>query len=417
MADQGVAEGDRHGHGGGAVPDPRTLPPWSAPEPQQLPDWRADLINYTSSVTGMQMLAQAINAGKATMIPRVPTAGTTYSAGAIGSQLLARLEVQRLEQARLYYATADMVSLSLAAAATPPTEPVRENRLPADQGFMLFESPIGGYSINLSEAMSGTGFTVPGPDLSLTSPIVAVSWSTWTPDSARVDGRPGSVEWLNQDAHGDLRRLDPATRGVWMTFYAASGTPYDLLPPDLVASVGPDGTEVTAGLLATTPGTGPISWDNEVVLAYGVPFGEAAPDSTMRWAQIVYTAWQLMAQQGNAQFTELETVPRPRHGQKRDRRANIPDDSAVRIVNVHTRHRPPRAAAEQDAQASTGRREPQWTCRWPVRPYRRYTCLSPRTHEAGDCEHEDRIVPGHIKGPADKPLRLSDTVNLWNHQP
>lgn len=70
-----------------------------------------------------------------------------------------------------------------------------------------------------------------------------------------------------------------------------------------------------------------------------------------------------------------------------------------------------------DAQASTGRREPQWTCRWPVRPYRRYSCLNPRAHEAGDCEHEDRIVPGHIKGPADMPLRIGETVNLWDHQP
>ncbi|MEU3568900.1 polysaccharide deacetylase family protein, partial [Kitasatospora sp. NPDC036755] len=31
-------------------------------------------------------------------------------------------------------------------------------------------------------------------------------------------------------------------------------------------------------------------------------------------------------------------------------------------------------------------------------PYRRYTCLNPRAHEDGGCEHEDRIVPGHVRG-------------------
>ncbi|MEU3573704.1 hypothetical protein AB0E96_35585, partial [Kitasatospora sp. NPDC036755] len=380
------------------ITDLRQLPAWSAPEPGQLPDWRADLAEFTGSAISLQTLSSAINAGKATMIPTVPVAGTTYSPGAIGAQLLARLEVQRLERAQLYYATDDMVSLALAAAETPPTEPVRESRLPSPAGFMVFQQPIGGYAVSVGDALAGTGFEIPGPDLSLTSPIVAVSWSTWTPDDVLVDGRPGSVRWLNQSAEGQMLAFG-AMRGVWLTFYADAGSPYDVLPPDLLVSVGPDGTKVTAGMLATDRRiTGPVSWDNEVVLAYGTPFGDTPEDSTLRWAQVVYTAWQLMAQTGSGQLTETASIPRARVGQKRDRRAGIPDDGTVRIVNVHTRHRPSRAAAEKDAAASTGRREPSWTCRWPVRPYRRYTCLNPRAHEDGGCEHEDRIVPGHVRG-------------------
>lgn len=328
------------------IADVKTLRPWSAPEPGQLPEWRADLIEYTRSATGLEMLATAINAGKCTILPVIPAMRGEFSPGAVGGQLLARLEVQRLEQAELFYATADMVALALAAAATPPTEVVKESRLPSPAGFMLFESPIGGYSVTLGEAMAGTGFDVPGPDLEVTSPIVAVSWSTWTPDDVQIDGRPGSVRWANQGVDGELVEVFRDTAGVWLTFYAVASSPYDLLPPDLVASVGPDGTEVTAGLLATHRSGGPISWDNELVLAYGLPFPAEAPaDSTYQWAQIVYTAWQLMAQQGSGQFTELESVPRPRSGQKRDRRAGIPDDGTVRIVNVHTRHRPSRAGA------------------------------------------------------------------------
>jgi hypothetical protein len=46
------------------------------------------------------------------------------------------------------------------------------------------------------------------------------------------------------------------------------------------------------------------------------------------------------------------------------------------------------------------------------------TCLHTGAHSRGEeHEHEDRIVPGHIKGPADKPLRIKNTVNVWDHQP
>jgi hypothetical protein len=80
-------------------------------------------------------------------------------------------------------------------------------------------------------------------------------------------------------------------------------------------------------------------------------------------------------------------------------------------------HRPSPAAAVQDAAASTGRRAPQWSCRWPVRPHRRDHCMNPHRHAEGDCTHEDRIIPAVVKGPADKPLRLRETVNLWDSQP
>jgi hypothetical protein len=44
-------------------------------------------------------------------------------------------------------------------------------------------------------------------------------------------------------------------------------------------------------------------------------------------------------------------------------------------------------------------------------------CLNPRKHQAGDCEHEDRIIPFHIKGPEDMPFRAPETVTLWDTPP
>ncbi len=116
-------------------------------------------------------------------------------------------------------------------------------------------------------------------------------------------------------------------------------------------------------------------------------------------------------------LTEVEDIPRNRAGRKRDQRAGITGGSDVRIVNVHTAHRPTRTAAEQDSAASTGRRAPEWSCRWPVGPYRRNTCLNPRAHSTNGCEHEDRIVPPHIKGPADKPLRIGQACTRRTTSP
>ncbi|GAB2797740.1 hypothetical protein GCM10027073_32180 [Streptomyces chlorus] len=42
---------------------------------------------------------------------------------------------------------------------------------------------------------------------------------------------------------------------------------------------------------------------------------------------------------------------------------------------------------------------------------------APRAHADNACEHEDRIVPAPIKGPADKSLKSGETVHLWDHQP
>ncbi|MEU1078178.1 hypothetical protein ABZ404_36935 [Streptomyces sp. NPDC005878] len=390
--------------------------PWKAPEPRDLPEWRAQIRDYTGSKDGMQMLTEAVNAGQAAVFPTVR--GMDASPGAVASVLLARSEERRLREAQLYYATADMTSLALAAAATPPTEPVKEARLPSPYGFMVFAEPIGGYSQNIAETLANVPFAHDVPQISVTTPIVAVSWGLWRPDDVSVTGGP-KVQWVNQHAYGQFTTIPAHFNGVWLTFYAAPGSSFDALPADTVIGTLPDGSSMTAGAIVAQSAARnmPLTWDNEMALAFGVPFGDPEADTVKEWGQVVYTAWQLMSQTGKTQLTEAEDVPRDRAGRKRDRRDGITGSSDVRIVNVHTAHRPSRSAAEQDAEASTGRRAPHWSCRWPVRPYRRNTCLNPRGHADSACEHEDRIVPAHIKGPADKPLKVGETVRLWDHQP
>ncbi|WP_031002049.1 hypothetical protein [Streptomyces sp. NRRL F-5727] len=388
--------------------------PWKAPEPRELPEWRARMCDYITSDESIQSLAQATNTGNTAMFPTVP--GMDGSPDAVAYSLLARAEERRLREAHLYYATADMTSLALAAASTPPAEPVKETRLPSPYGLMVFAEPIGGHTQDLAEVLADSPMTLEGAHTTVTTPIVAVSWGVWAPDDAGLSGDP-AVRWFNLRTHGTVEPIPHNFDGVWLTFYSQPGSAFEALAPDTVIATAPDGTAITAGVIQAHPHRTPLTWENETALAFGVPFGELEPDPTKEWAQVVYTAWQLMSQTGKTQLTEVEEIPRDRAGRKRDRRDGITGPSGVRLVNVHTAHRPSQDAAEQDALASTGRRAPQWSCRWPVRPYRRNTCLNPRAHGDSGCEHEDRIVPAHIKGPSDRPLKVGQTVNLWDHQP
>ncbi|MEU5547939.1 hypothetical protein AB0G85_37480 [Streptomyces sioyaensis] len=145
---------------------------------------------YISSHASMQMLTEATNAGNRG-VPTVP--GMDASPGAVASVLLSRSEERRLREAACY-ASADMTSLALAAASTPPTEPVKESRLPSPYGFMVFEQPIGGYTQDVAEVLRDTPMAREGVHTALTTPIVAVSWGLWTPGEVQVTGGP-TVRW------------------------------------------------------------------------------------------------------------------------------------------------------------------------------------------------------------------------------
>lgn len=387
---------------------------WIPPAPRELPEWRAEMVESTGSPESMATLRAAIGAGRATMLPTVPGM-TGVSPETAAAVILTRSETRRLADASLYYVTPDMTALALAAAQTPPTEPVTLDRLPSPAGLILFGEPIGGYTEDAAEALRGTPAYRPGATAEVTTPIVAVSWSIWTPDDVRLDR--GSVQW-HWRGQGNVGTIPPDWRGVWLTFYSPRGL-FSGLAPDTVIGAMLDGSPMTAGQIEQERNTGGpvLRWDNEMLLTDGARFGPAEPDTTAQWGHVLYTAWQLMAQQGRTQWAETEDVPRERAGRKRDARQGITGPSSVRVVRVHSAHRPSEQAAREDAQQSTGRRAPNWSCRWPVRPYRRSTCMNPTGHASGDCRHEDRIVPGHIKGPEGAPLRTGGTVHLWDSQP
>ncbi|QFZ16942.1 hypothetical protein [Saccharothrix syringae] len=203
-------------------------------------------------------------------------------------------------------------------------------------------------------------------------PAMAVSWSRWTPQHLDLDDGSGLITWRSNTAGGEVP-LHPEFDGVWLTYWSPRLTPL-----------------------------------GESVLPFGQPSVPLRSVFGKRWEHVVYTAWQLMKQSSGAKLVGIEELPRSRHGRKRDQRAGVEDGGTVRLVRVHAR-RQDAAPGERDA--------PRWNSRWPVRPYRRNTCLNPGIHAEGGCEHEERIVPAHIKGPADKPLKVTTRVHVWDTTP
>ncbi|MGM1059408.1 hypothetical protein [Saccharothrix sp. Mg75] len=336
-----------------------------------------------------------------------------------GARLVARQEHRRLSEAALYWVDEDMTSLALAAADTPSREPVRARRMPAEAGLMVFAHPIGGRDLDPAPSMAALGWPdacEPGT-LLMPTPIVAVSWSQITTADLHLEGMP-TARWNRTTPDGPIP-VQHDFDGVWLTFWTPGSQGWDALPPDAVISGGP-GLSITVGELADIEkrdGVPPLRSLAETLLPFDRPLPRPAPDTEHQWAHVVYTTWQIMAQTGAARLTETETLHRTRRAGKRDQRDGITTPGGVQLVRVHTRHRPTSQARAQDAEASDYRRVPQWTRRWPVRAYRRNTCLNPHLHVTGDCEHQETVVPGHIKGPADKPLVITDRVHLVDAPP
>ena len=157
-------------------------------------------------------MAVAVNAGRASVLPTLPGAGA--SPGAIGAQVLLGQEEAILREAELYFATADMTSLAL-AAAVPPKERMDSRRLPAESGLIVFAEPIGGYTEDVGAALADTPARRAGVSAQVTIPIVAASWTTWSPSLLTMDGAPAGqgLRWLARFAEGG-RASSPTASAV-----------------------------------------------------------------------------------------------------------------------------------------------------------------------------------------------------------
>ncbi|MGW8992794.1 hypothetical protein ACWGRF_23075 [Streptomyces zhihengii] len=390
---------------------PSTRPTgWRAPAPLTLLDWQRRQEAFTRSNLTENMLELSFRNRNWNVAPLV--------AGQLSSKLLMITESDRLQQARTYSIGANATALAVAATAgSTPREAISSHRPPSPAGLMVFADPIG--------SDIETYRTTSGETVEIHTPIVAASWSLWDGDQDTHHGIP--VTWLRQAHHGDVLPYPPRFRGIWMTFYAPRTGDTIGVDPGQPVAVGPDGTVITAAEAHQADAAfrqnnrehwGPLSWHNELVLPEGELFGTSQPGTPQHWAATVYTVWQVMEQTGKAQLTETARHALPPAARKKlaskanTHRTRPVGDGAVRVVDLAATARPAARDTERDNAASDGRRTVQWSCRWPVPPYRRNTCQNPYLHhKLGDDAlehhtHREEIMPMSIKGPADKPLRI-----------
>ncbi|MBM9624684.1 hypothetical protein [Streptomyces zhihengii] len=394
---------------------------WLAPPPLRVLDWQRRQEAFTRSNLCHLMLRTALENGHWTLLP-LPGEIAALPPAAINAEFAALTlmmgEADRLRSARSYSVGANATGLAVAATAgSSPGEAISLDRAPSPHGLMLFADPIGS-----DVAMYDT----PAGPVEIHTPIVAVSWSVWDGTRHEVGGRP--VTWMHHNPDGAPSLLDPSMRGVWMTFYAPRVQDTVGIDPDQPVAVDQDGSPVTAAQSVTADMSfqrrdphlfGPLAWNNELVLPEGDVFGDIRPHTAQEWAATVYTTWQIMQQSGRSLLTEerRHTLP-PAARKKAAAKARTTGaaqkigDGAVRVVDLAAPARPPQQAADRDKAASDGRRTVNWSCRWPVPPYRRSTCTNPYLHhKLNDTlhehhEHREEIMPLRIKGPADKPLRM-----------
>jgi hypothetical protein len=397
---------------------------WRPPAPNTVPEWLVRQEAYTRTDYCVATLYASIKAGHWTVrpLPLLPSAAGVDPV-TMSARVLAVTEAARLAKARTYSLRSNGTGLAVAAAVgSAPKEKITTDRLPSPAGLMIFADPIGSDAEQLTLS--------DGTTAEIHTPIVAVSWSEWSPKDYQLLGEGEQLMWLRNGAGYDRPRPVPHDfRGIWMTFYAPRTADTIGRAPDDIVAVDSDGIPITASQSrlanahferANKDRWGPLAWHQEIIMGVGEVFAEhPRPGSAQQWAGVVYTAWQIMQQRsGKNQLVDIEEVRLPpaarkkaKEEAKRTGKKRV-GDGVVRVVDLAAPVRPTKKSSDHDAEQSDGRRAVEWSCRWPVPPYRRETCTNPYLHHkfSDDArkhhEHREEIMPFKIKGPADKPLRV-----------
>jgi hypothetical protein len=130
------------------------------------------------------------------------------------------------------------------------------------------------------------------------------------------------------------------------------------------------------------------------------PLDEVDPDamaSIIEDRRLLAALWQLTTQTDLVASTE-ERPNRPA-SRRLARRGHQP--SPVRRVSLNQRTGRRRAPADADGGGA-------FRHRWIVKPHWRQQAYGP-----GRSLRRARYIAQHVKGPADKPLRVRDTVKVW----
>lgn len=317
--------------------------------PVDLPSIRERTAEHVAR-TGYTAYENAINDGRQHLRPM---GQTPYAAAH-----LAAAEVQRLQGADLFYVTAPMTELAIAAGASLPAFTLMPEDLPSMNGLLYFEKPIA--VVDYAQYIENEGC----------SPIVAVTWSEWT---------GANPKWVRG--------------GVWMTWYADRDGMLDhAVRRGIITRANADDFR---------SGVGPLLIDNESASPFspeplpnedGTWGNEGGANTTYGWLATLKAAWLLMQQ-------PMARVEDAVHDRAARRRAQREGKTPPRVRIIHLR-RPPGAS-----HGGGGR---EYHHQWVVRGHWRQQWYASRE------VHRPVWIAPHVKGPEDAPLIGGEKVHTWS---
>lgn len=354
---------------------------------RDMPDLRRRLVRDLTTGLAVHGAALAVSHGLGSVIPQHDD---PYDCAAV----LCHQEAARLKDAALYYVTAEMTALACAAAATAPLLPVDLGMAPAPSGLMVFGQKLLTYDSNMLDGSSVD--------------IHAVSWGPWTAHTPGPAHLPHTPAWVLRGQSGGTAPDGgyEYEDGVWVAETAA-------WPDDLPATWVTFWSRTHIPQLEGAPPGPALQWDNEALLMPGGQLEAYAPDLDHNGGclTVLYTCWQMMRQAPRPGRDPIVAVSdqsmRPVDARRARRQGYRHTD--VRVVDIH---RTVAASVQAGAGGPGERKGREYHVRWPVRPHRRSHCMRPRDHADGGCTHEEIIVPFQVRGPADKPLKGTDTVHV-----
>lgn len=273
-----------------------------------------------------------------------------------------------LGRTRLYWASADMTALAVAASRTIPAFDWRREARPAASGLLYLDEGIAPETNPLSGPREKA--TADGVDQAFEQMVAALSW--WpTGDALTVTAWASKTVFIKQ-------------------FKANGGNDHvasqlaDFSPPLIPVEAIDVATDGPQGIAAALAETGPILRTPLAVLQ---------------------TAWCLMTQPAIIDETEQSVDKTLRRQLRRNPKVSRPDDP-ITLVDVRKAYIPGQGdeSTETDAAGRTYRH------RWVVSGHWRNQAHGPARQK------RKRIwVPAYVKGPDGAPILATERVNVWKH--
>lgn len=348
--------------------------------PDQVLDLQVDLAARSDNTVFHEFVTNVITSYLTQDVENAITSHARRSGTkALASQMAFSIH-QMSKVAYSYLVTSDMVDLAVhAASQLDDSDVFRRDMLPSEAGFIVFEKPLELTDVRGERVLVHHALWGAGADEMLQPLIVVHCFTDRTRESPELlrdrtikYAQDHGLEW-SEEEHQERLRL----------FAALIGDHHDYLTMQVYQDrqvIGPRQTPVPDGLAKDlrTHGVEPID-----------------PDNLFR---VMFAIWRLLGQT----ITNVTEGQASRFARKRARRARIPD--RVTVIDLRRIEHPD----------GVGGGHVEWSHRWYSRghwAWRKCSEHHPLAEENPSGGWRARVwVRESIKGPADKPLVITDKV-------